>query len=172
MEREEEVANTLSSLWYSINPDILSIRTSIIPSNAMFAIHYMNIFLIKSLKYISLPDDPKLKETLLRTDWLPAREAIKMNKDKALSEEDDILMRDVKIMEYSLELAKKYNTFFRWVYLIIHHIISHLDRLISASSAIDGRTIRILMNQPLPDKRLLWPFKRPQRSSTDLIINE
>jgi hypothetical protein len=130
----DEAPSKLIDVWYAVDDQNLSLRTSILKPKALIAIHKMQMLYYKLLLFVSLPKSVNLTE-----EWNKYEQLILSMKEKARVEQDDALMREANILSAKLELAKRYNTLPDFLdRLSILNLM--LARMINAASAIEGRT--------------------------------
>jgi hypothetical protein len=133
----EEAHSKLLDVWYSVDDQNLSLRTAILKSKALEAIHKMQRLHHKLLLFVSLPESVK-KEYLMK-EWNKYEQLILNMKERARKEQDNALMREANILAAKLELAKRYNTLPNFLdRLSILNLM--LARMINATSAMEGKT--------------------------------
>jgi hypothetical protein len=133
----EEPASRLLEAWYNVDDQNLSLRTAILKPKALEAIHRMNRLTHKLLLLISLPES--VRKEYLTKEWSKAEQIIQQLKSKAMKENDATLLREANALAVKLELAKRYNTLPNFIdkLMILNNM---LNRLINATSAVEGRT--------------------------------
>lgn len=162
---ESDSSTRIVEGWFTTSSDIHNLRTAIIPRNAVTGIHHVTMLIHKLLLLISLPRTPKV-QAILEEHYRSYKKQAEELKDRAREEQDVLLEKEANEMLRKLELARAYNTF---VDLLapIDLIKAHLEQLVSASTAVEGRGMQTLLRLRAQEKKG-WRSIFKQRDDSEI----
>lgn len=129
--------------WFATSTDIHNLRTAYIAKSALTAIHHVAVLTQKLLLMVSFPRTDKIQQ-ILNAHYEAYERYISSLEKKYEGIRDPVIERELNDMKIRLEVAKTHNTF---VDLLapISLLHQHLEKLISASTAIEGRGMKTLL---------------------------